>query len=247
LLAFISVYFFESRLFNGLRLIQIKKLLLRSGSRGRLWAKVSNSHSSSSSRPSTGDKDILSIGIDSGYFRFCQNNSRLPCVNSLDQEQAERSGLARPSARQRSECKRISVPNAMGFAPLHGFSIEKLGCLLVRGPRTLGVLDMDIPPACGVVRGVKKRDQDCRSRTKADEQRVSLRVRNAQIAAVRSGVAKGANRTRSGRSWLVRGFETNAFHERAFMKQAANASLRAVSMWARAAEGTARSRAGAPH
>lgn len=106
---------------------------------------------------------------------------------------------------------------------------------------------MDIPPACGVVRGVKKRNQDCWSRTKADEQRVSLRVRNAQIAAVRSGVAKGANRTRSGRSWLVRGFETNAFHERAFMKQAANASLRAVSMWARAAEGTARSRAGAPH
>lgn len=73
-----------------------------------MWAKVSNSHSSSSSRPSTGGKDILSIGIDSGYFRFCQNNSRLPCVNSLDQEQAERSGLARPSARQRSECKRIS-------------------------------------------------------------------------------------------------------------------------------------------
>ena len=54
---------------------------------------------------------------------------------------------------------------------------------LVRGPRTLRLLEMSIPPGCGVVRG-QKRDQDCRSRSEADEQRVSLRVCFAQRAVI---------------------------------------------------------------
>ena len=78
-----------------MRLIQIKKLLLRSGSRGRLWAKVSNSHSSSSSRPSTGEREGDSVRRNYSLdFRFCQINTRLPPSIALDQEQGPLSGLA---------------------------------------------------------------------------------------------------------------------------------------------------------
>jgi hypothetical protein len=44
LLSFTFIFFSESSLFNGLRVKKIKKALLRAGSRGRLWANVSNSH-----------------------------------------------------------------------------------------------------------------------------------------------------------------------------------------------------------
>jgi hypothetical protein len=57
LLSFTFIFFSESGLFNGLRVKKIKKLLLRAGSRSRLWAKISNSHGLPSSRPFTGEQE----------------------------------------------------------------------------------------------------------------------------------------------------------------------------------------------
>jgi hypothetical protein len=57
LLSFTFIFFSESSFFNGLRVKKIKKLLLRAGSRGRLWAKISNSHGFPSSRLSAGEQE----------------------------------------------------------------------------------------------------------------------------------------------------------------------------------------------
>src|ERR1700722_15417942 len=75
------------------------------------------------------------------------------------------------------------VPDTMEFRAVVWLFNRKTRVSLVRGPRTLRLLEMSIPPGCGVVRG-QKRDQDCRSRSEADEQRVSLRVRFAQRAVI---------------------------------------------------------------
>jgi hypothetical protein len=69
LLSFNFIFFSESSLFNGLRVKKIKKLLLRPGSRGGLWANVSNSRGFSSSRPSIGEREeILPMGTHSVNF-----------------------------------------------------------------------------------------------------------------------------------------------------------------------------------
>jgi hypothetical protein len=56
--AFIYFHFlFRIELFQRVAREKIKKLLLRAGSRGRLWAKISNSHGFPSSRLSAGEQE----------------------------------------------------------------------------------------------------------------------------------------------------------------------------------------------
>jgi hypothetical protein len=56
--AFIYFHFlFRIEPFQRVAREKIEKLLLRPGSRGRLWANVSNSHGFSPSRPSTGERE----------------------------------------------------------------------------------------------------------------------------------------------------------------------------------------------
>jgi hypothetical protein len=69
-LAFISFHFlFRIEPFQWVAREKNKKIASSPGSRGRLWAKISNNHGFSSSRPSTGAREeIPSVGIHSAYF-----------------------------------------------------------------------------------------------------------------------------------------------------------------------------------
>jgi hypothetical protein len=64
MLAFTSVYFPESSLFNALQAMLVRKSLPRLSSRDRLQSNAPNSYGSSSSRPLFGERDIDSDRVN---------------------------------------------------------------------------------------------------------------------------------------------------------------------------------------
>ena len=109
MLAFTSVYFSESGLFNGLRPIQIKKNCSSAPARAAGCGPKFRIATAPRLAPIyRRAKKILSIEINSGYFRFCQINSRLPSIHSS----RPGAGPSCPGWRGR---RRAKDPNASEF------------------------------------------------------------------------------------------------------------------------------------